>query len=160
MPRSKRYDEGREWELAPHLGPSFARCAVLESLRLGGVSVDLLVVTGNGDVALGECKRGSRLGKVRNAFSQLVGYVREIRRLRPGWLRRQLDISYDRFDFPGFSQVLKELGVRSEKQRRRWFRRVEHRCSDGEIYLFAAVGRAGERAVDIWVIEKSGEVRA
>lgn len=110
-------------KLAPHLGPSFARCAVLESFRLGGASVDLLVVTGNGDVALGECKRGSSLRKVR------------------------------------FSQVLKELGVRSEKKRRRWFRRVEHCCSDGEIHLFAAVGRAGERAVDIWVIEKSGEVR-
>lgn len=148
-------------KLAPYLGTDFKRCAVLEGLRLGGASLDLLIVTRAGSVALGECKRGdsNSLRKVRNAVRQLVGYVRRIRRLKRGWLSRQLNVSYDRFDFPGFSQVLRELGLRSRKRQQRWLRRVEGCCRDGKMQIFSAVGRGGEEQVGIWVLKKAGRVQ-
>jgi hypothetical protein len=86
-----------------------------------------LIVTKSGDLALGECKR---LGRRRNfnpvakAVFQLSGDERAIRRSPHGWLEKRIDDDYSKFGFPKFVEALRLLGLRSERQQRKWWKVV------------------------------------
>ena len=87
LPLARAAVRGR---LRPVLGRSWGRCVALESLRLPRKqsgkpvgSVDLLLLSKSGDVALGECKRAGKrrnLRYLRKAMDQLIKYERALQK--------------------------------------------------------------------------------
>lgn len=127
------------------LGPEFRRCAALVDLMVGGGSLDLLLLSRSGDVALGECKRqqsGNAFRFVANAVAQLSRYERKIRRgcRKTSWLPARIRVSYRKFGFPPFRNVLREMGVKTPRAQGAWWRKVARNCSRGRIRFFAVVG--------------------
>lgn len=165
LPLARAAVRGR---LRPVLGRSFRRCVALESLRLPRKrsgrpvgSVDLLLLSESGDVALGECKRAGKrrnLRYLRRAMDQLIKYERALQKSPGGWLKKRIKASYEPFGFPGLGSVLSRLGLKSATAKRRWEKQVEANCRKGRIGFFVA-GPGPRGRIAVWPIGSVQEIR-
>jgi hypothetical protein len=126
------------------LGKAFKQCVALVSLMLKGYgSLDLLLITKSGELAIGECKLSDR----RNNPEDQVERYREglVAVAKGGRLWQEIERSYGRYDSHHLcNTVRRHFALRDVGK---WCARVQRNASAGRIKTFVLRGEEQVRAM-------------
>lgn len=125
------------------LGKAFEQCLALVSLMLRGCgSLDLVLITKSGDVAIGECK-------LRDQRNDPVAQLKQYRRglvatAKGGRLWREIERSYGRYEFEHLCGTVKRHFDLHDVAK--WCARVQDNASERPIKLFVVQGNEQVKA--------------
>ena len=119
------------------LGQAFKQCVALVSLMLKGCgSLDLVLITKSGDVAIGECKlRGRRTGLANQVERYRKGVIAAAAR---GRLWQEIERSYGRYEFQHLCETARRHFGLSDTAM--WCARVERNARAGHLKTFVLLG--------------------
>lgn len=125
------------------LGKGFEQCVALVSLMLRGCgSLDLVLISRSGDVAIGECKlRDQRNDPARQLKRYRQGLVATA---KSGRLWREIERSYGRYEFEHLCRTVKRHFDLHDVAK--WCARVQSNASERSIKLFVVQGNEQVKA--------------